>query len=133
MALTDLYELTWCTTWWPVANERIAPLLGLPQDLPCVPLPTTWSEVPVAFSAKTAHVRRYASGRPIAWVDDDVDERDMQALTRAISPADTSVLAGTQPCRAALALNCDPDIGLTIEHAIRLREWAQALPSDPQH
>lgn len=121
--LAELFELTWCTTWWRVANERIAPLVGLP-DLPAVELPDVWSNVPLNFSAKTPHVRRYAQGRALAWIDDDIDDRDAEALTR-LKPDDRSHLPGTQRCASALTLNVEPDIGLTESHIERLRAWGE--------
>jgi len=117
--------LTWCTTWWRVANERIAPLVGLPTDLPAVRLPAAWSNVPLDFSAKTPWVRRRANGRAAAWVDDYIDERDSAALTRAVAIDDRSHLGRTQPCVAALALNVDPDLGLTEHHIEMLRRWGR--------
>ena len=122
--LAELFELTWCTTWWRVANERIAPPIGLPTDLPAVPLPDTWSNVPLDYAAKTPHVRRYAAGRALAWIDDDIDDRDAEALTR-LKPDDRSHLAGTQRCASALTLNVDPDVGLTEGHIERLRKWGE--------
>lgn len=121
--LSDLYELTWCTTWWRVANDRIAPLVGLP-DLPALELPDAWPNVPRDISAKTPHVRRYAQGRALAWIDDDIDDRDAEALTR-LKPDDRSPLAGTQRCVSALTLNVDPDVGLTEGHIERLRSWGE--------
>lgn len=123
LELADLYELTWCTTWWTVANERVAPLLGLPP-LPAVPLPTAFSDLPLPYSPKTPHVRRWAKGRPLAWIDDDIDERDGDALTIDWSGT-RSVLRGDPPVSAALTLHVDPGVGLTSGHVDRLRGWAQ--------
>lgn len=121
--LSDQYHLVWCTTWGEAANSRIAPLLGLPTDLPVVPLPSSWTEVPLNYAAETPHVRRWAKGRAVTWLDDAIDDRDADALTRRVDPDDQSPLAGSKPCIAAMTLNVDPDIGLTRAHIDRLRAW----------
>ena len=115
--LADRFELAWCTTWGAAANERVAPLLGLPTDLPVVPLPGTWTDVPVSHSAKTPYVRAWAAGRAVAWLDGNIDERDALVLKRKDSPD------GSRPCIAALPLNVDHDIGLTEGHIETLRAW----------
>ena len=123
-SLSSLYDLVWCTTWWRVAGERIAPLLGLPRDLPAVPLSQPMEDVELPYSRKTPFVRRWANGRALAWVDDDIDGRDHAALTAA-DPAEDSGLAGTPPVSAALVLNADPGTGFTLAHVDHLVTWAQ--------
>lgn len=122
-SLAAKYELTWCTTWGPIANGQISPLLGLPTDMPVVPLSDAWTDVSLAQPAKTPIVRRYASGREVVWIDAGIDDGDAAALTRRLGPGDKSPLAGTKPCNAALALSADPDLGLTHCHIERLKKW----------
>lgn len=119
--LADVFELVWATTWGPVVGERIAPLLGLPADLPLVPLPDPLlGEVDGELSPKTEHVRRWAQGRALAWLDDDVTSRDTAWLT----DPDAN---DSPPVAAALALPVDRSIGLTRQHVERLRAWAGGL------
>ena len=122
-SLAAKYELTWCTPWGPVANERISPLLGLPHNMPVVPLPGTATDVSLSHAAELPFVRRYASRREVVWISNDIDDRDIEALTRRLGPDDKSPLAGTKPCNAALALNTEPGVGLTQDHIERLKAW----------
>lgn len=77
------FNLAWCTTWWR-RIETIAPLVGLPSGLPAVPLPR-WSghDRPFRCAPKTPHVRRFANGRPMAWLDDDFLSIDADCATVA--------------------------------------------------
>lgn len=71
-------ELTWCTTWEGLANDYIAPLVGLPS-LPVVPMepgrrgPRKFSEYVSVGVTKAAAMRAYAGDRPFCWLDDEPD------------------------------------------------------------
>jgi len=122
--LADVYDLAWGTTWWRVANKRISPLLGLPTTLPSVPLPNP-EMAPWRISWKTPHVRRWANGRALAWIDDDITASDAEALTRLDVDGDMW-LGGTPPVPDALAVNIPLRIGLTWQHVVQLRDWAES-------
>lgn len=107
--LAQVYDLVWCTTWWPVANDSLRDLWQL-EALPAVPLPADLSGAPVSLCAKTPHVREWAQGRTMAWIDDDVTEVDGEHLGDA------------------LTLNVDPAVGVTREHVDRLLEWVRLRP-----
>lgn len=124
MSLSDVYRLAWATTWWRVADERIAPLIGLPPLGHAVPLPGAFSGVDLGCCPKTPHVRRWVDGASVAWIDDDIDDRDHEALTGQARHKRDMVRVG-QPCAAALALPVDPAVGLTWSHIERLRAWAE--------
>jgi hypothetical protein len=126
LELSPMVELIWCTTWWP-AKERIAELLGLPAGLDAVPLPRTFADVNIEMCRKTPFVRRWARGRAIAWIDDEVDERDERALVREVAPGERSVLAGTRACRDALVVPVAQGVGLTRAHVDRIRAWAETV------
>lgn len=126
--LAEWFELTWATTWWTVANERLGPLLGLPP-LPAVPLPSAFRRTHNLYSPKTPHVRRWAKGRPLAWVDDDIGDDDATALTRDWSAHRLEVMRSDPPVSAVLALAVDPNVGLTRDHLARLRRWAITFES----
>src|SRR4051795_8933958 len=70
--LAQHYEIVWATGWEDRANERLPEILGLPGELPFL-----------TFDGRarfgTAHwkieaIDRYAGKRPLAWVDDSIDE-----------------------------------------------------------
>ncbi|WP_370246629.1 hypothetical protein [Nocardioides sp.] len=135
-SLRQHYRLAWCTTWWRVADQRIAPLLGLTPLRHAVPLPPTPAahHVDADVSAKTPHVRAWANGAPLAWIDDDIDQRDADALL-APAPDDTRP-PSTTPCSDVLLLRTDPAEGLQPHHVDRLLSWtprthADATPPDP--
>jgi HAD domain in Swiss Army Knife RNA repair proteins len=70
--LADHYELIWATGWEERANDYLPQLLGLPEELPYL-----------TFGGKaqfgTAHwkvdaISDYAGDRPLAWIDDSIDD-----------------------------------------------------------
>ncbi|GGZ02282.1 hypothetical protein [Streptomyces nitrosporeus] len=110
--LADRYELVWATTWKEEANEWIGPHLGLP------PLPfVDWPEMHLATGDgtywKTRHVVTYAGGRPFAWIDDEITDRD------------TAWVAAHHPGRALLR-RIDPGVGLVAGDFTALAGWAAA-------
>lgn len=69
----ERFELVWATGWEEKANEYLPPLLGMPGELPVL----TFDGRAVFGSAhwKLAAIDEYAGGRPLAWIDDSLDER----------------------------------------------------------
>ena len=70
--LAERYEVVWATGWEDRANERLPHLLGLPGDLPYLTF-----DGQARFG--TAHwkiepIDRYARNRPLAWIDDCLDD-----------------------------------------------------------
>lgn len=68
-------ELVWATTWEHEANRLIGPEIGLPQ-LPVVEWPADAKSSADGLFWKTRHLAEYASGRPFAWVDDQITSTD---------------------------------------------------------
>lgn len=67
LALSDHFELAWCTGWEEKANEHLVAALGLPAALPYL----TFAAAPETTAHwKLAAVEAYAGDRPLAWVDD---------------------------------------------------------------
>jgi hypothetical protein len=108
--LADHYEIVWATGWEDRANERLPEILGLPGELPFL-----------TFDGRarfgTAHwkieaIDRYAGDRPLAWVDDSIDE-----TCRA--------WADERPAPTLLVVT-DSDRGLTEPQVESLVEWARA-------
>jgi hypothetical protein len=75
-------ELMWATAWMHDANEVIAPLLGLPR-LPVLELPQWESDYrDDGLHWKTRVLAAHAGGRPFAWLDDELTERDRAWVAR---------------------------------------------------
>jgi hypothetical protein len=120
LELTDVVELAWATTWEHQANRLLAPLLGLPDDLPVIEWP------PGAASAgwyqgcwKTPYVARWVGDRPFAWVDDDLTRYDRAWLAHDRDPA------------SFLLRRIAPDAGLTRRDFTAVRRWAEG-PGTPR-
>ncbi len=107
--LADAYELVWATGWEARANDHLPLILGLPEELPVL-----------TFGGRarfgTAHWKlealdEYAGARPLAWIDDSLDESCHEwAATRA---------APTLLCPTS------SDIGLTEAHTEALLAWVR--------
>ncbi len=70
-ALAARYDLAWATTWRDDANRLIAPLLGLPGDLPVVPLTLPTMLIP-GWGWKTEQIASWVGPRPFVWLDDEI-------------------------------------------------------------
>ena len=72
LRLAEWYELVWATGWEERANDYLPSLLGLPQELPYL----TFDGRARFGSAhwKIDAISEYAGTRPVAWVDDCIDE-----------------------------------------------------------
>lgn len=107
LALTDVFDLAWCTTWQHEANGRIGAAAGLPR-LPVVTFDLEgsdgWSKVP--------GILRFVAGRPFVWLDDDVTP--FEQMTLAEEHGDHRII------------RTDPEQGLTPAHLEHAREWAEA-------
>ncbi|MFF3912761.1 hypothetical protein ACFYZB_04620 [Streptomyces sp. NPDC001852] len=108
------YDLCWATSWMAEANVWIAPVVGLPSDLPYVDFGTgLFAERPDGVHWKTEAIVAYAAGRPFAWVDDEQ------------SAADTRYVRARHP-GAALLHHVNPRLGLRRSDFSALREFADA-------
>jgi len=108
--LSKRYEVIWATGWEDRANDRLPDILGLPGELPFL-----------TFDGRarfgTAHwkieaIDRYAGERPLAWVDDCLDESCHAWASERSAP---TLLVVTEPQR-----------GLEDEHVETLLDWARA-------
>ena len=109
LELTDLYELTWCTTWEHEANVWIAPHLGLPE-LPVVEFGKALPRPDARVHWKTATIVEYAAGRPFVWVDDELDGRDVQYFKKNCTQKFST-------------LRVPPLKGLTYDNVQDLKHW----------
>jgi hypothetical protein len=107
------YDLVWATTWMHDANVWIGPEIGLP-DLPVVTWPQMHQTDPDGVHWKTRHLVEQANGRPFAWVDDEITERDH-----------TWVAANHDA--PALLHRIDPRLGLREPDFVALLHWSEPL------
>jgi hypothetical protein len=97
--LAEVCDLAWATTWQEDANRLISPVLGLPSNLPVVPLAVPTLPLPV-WGWKTDQVASWAGPRPFAWLDDEITDATCARLDAA-SPG------------RHLARSVSPEVGLT--------------------
>jgi hypothetical protein len=109
LRLADTFELVWATGWEHRANDQLPLILGLPGELPCL-----------TFDGRarfgTAHWKldalgEYALNRPLAWLDDSLDESCHLWAAQRSAP---TLLAPTHS-----------HIGLTPAHTDALLSWAR--------
>jgi Swiss Army Knife RNA repair-like protein len=110
--LAQHFELVWATGWEEKANEYLPHLLGLPfRQLPYL-----------AFDGRavfgTAHwkldaIGRYAGDRPLAWIDDSIDDECRDWAEQREAPT--------------LIVRTESAVGITDEHVARLERWASAV------
>lgn len=111
LALAGRYELIWATTWKDEANEWIGPHLGLPA-LPYIDWPEMHGSAPDGTYWKTRYVVEYAAGRPFAWVDDEITDRDRAWVAEHGAGGES------------LLLHIDPRVGLERADFDTLAAWA---------
>lgn len=107
------FELVWCTGWEERADEHLPRLLGLPR-LPWL----SFDRNPGRGNAhwKLAAIDGHAGDRPVAWLDDALDEHcDDWARARSARGA------------ATLLVRTDPATGLTVRERDVLAGWARGL------
>jgi hypothetical protein len=119
LALADVYELVWASGWEERADEHLPHLLGLPAGLPFLRLAKASARNgrTTRGHLKIAAIDSYAAMRPLAWVDDALDETCR--AWAAARPAPT------------LLVQTAPERGLTLTEARQLRAWAQELVARP--
>ena len=108
--LAERYELVWATGWEERANDMLPRILGLPAELPVL----TFGGRAVFGSAhwKLEALAEYAGERPLAWIDDSLDESCHAWAREREAPT--------------LLVPCQPDIGITDAHVDAILAWADA-------
>ncbi|MFD5699404.1 HAD domain-containing protein [Streptomyces lasiicapitis] len=102
--------LVWATTWMSDANDTVAPWLGLPE-LPVVDWPDPTDDDPVGgLHWKTRPLLDWAAGRPFAWIDDEITDRDR------------TWVEAHHPARSRLH-RIDPRHGLADQDIVALDQW----------
>ena len=115
LALADLYELVWASGWEERADEHLPHLLGMPSGLPHLRFARA---VGARSSRSLVHwkleaIDTYARARPLAWIDDALDDDCHAWAARREAPT--------------LLVRTAPDEGLTRSQAALLERWALGL------
>lgn len=108
--LGELFELVWATGWEEKANDYLPNLLGLPE------LPHISFQGAVRFGSahwKLGPIDEFASGRPVAWIDDSFDESCYEWAEKREEPA--------------LLVPTEPQLGIEEAHVAALEAWAREL------
>lgn len=111
LELAISFEIVWASGWEEKADEHLPRLLGLPAGLPHLSFER-------AVGRDNAHwkleaIDRHARGRPLAWLDDALNEECHEWAGRRPAPT--------------LLLQTDPRTGLTEREAELLTSWARSL------
>jgi hypothetical protein len=117
LALEKLYELVWASGWEERANEHLPHLLGMPPQLPFLRFERAVGGRSRHSTAhwKLAAIDEFAGERPLAWVDDALNEACEE-------------WAAARPA-ATLLVRTEPEAGLTTREARVLEAWALELPA----
>ena len=106
--LAERYELVWATGWEEKANEYLPHLLQLPfKDLPTL----SFDGAAVFGTAhwKLGPIAAYAGERPLAWIDDSLDEECEEWARNRRAPT--------------LLVQTESPVGITDEHVDLLLGW----------
>jgi HAD domain in Swiss Army Knife RNA repair proteins len=108
LRLSDAYDLVWCSGWEDRANDHLTQILGLPK------LPYLTFDGRAQFGTahwKLAPLERYASDRPLAWIDDSLDDSCYEWADRREEPT--------------LLVPTDSERGLEEGHVATLEAWVR--------
>ncbi|HTR73444.1 MAG TPA: hypothetical protein VMG80_07595, partial [Solirubrobacteraceae bacterium] len=119
IALTEHFELVWASGWEEKADENLPHLLGLPSGLPHL----SFERSPGKSNAhwKLEAIGRHAGARPLAWVDDALNEECHGWARERNAQGAPTKLVQTKPER-----------GLTGTEAKILIAWALELEPEPE-
>jgi hypothetical protein len=111
-SLGDSFELVWATGWEDKANDDLLRLVGLPQPLEVVRFEGRRYDHQAHW--KLGALDAHAGDRPLAWIDDALDEPCREWAAGRNSPT--------------LLVETETHIGLTDLDVDRLNAWAADLP-----
>jgi hypothetical protein len=112
--LADHYELVWATGWEERANEVLPMLLGIPE------LPHISFDGAARFGSahwKLGPLEDFAGDRPLAWIDDSIDEQCAEWARDRTAPT--------------LLVPTESHVGITDAHAEALISWVEHGYSPP--
>ena len=107
--LADRFDIVWATGWEERANDSLPQILGLETELPVL----TFGG---AARFGTAHwklgpIEEYADGRPLAWIDDSLDEECHAWAENREAPT--------------LLVPVESHVGLEEAHVDALLDWVE--------
>jgi hypothetical protein len=107
--LAPHYDLVWATGWEDRANDHLPVLLGLPERMPYL----TFGGRARFGSAhwKVDALDEYAGPRPLAWIDDNIDETCQAWASERQGPT--------------LLVPTESDRGLEEAHVDALLDWVE--------
>jgi hypothetical protein len=106
--LAKTYELVWASGWEDRANDHLPKILGVPE------LPYLTFDGRAQFGTahwKLAALESYARERPLAWIDDSLDDSCYEWADRRSAPT--------------LLVPTESDVGLLEVHVEALEAWAR--------
>jgi hypothetical protein len=106
--LGEVFDIVWATGWEDRANEALPRILSLPGDLPFLTF-----EGRARFGTahwKVGAIDEYAGSRPVAWIDDCLDQTCWDWAGSREAPT--------------LLVATEPDIGLIDRHVEAMLSWA---------
>jgi hypothetical protein len=112
--LARSFDLIWCSGWEERAGEHLPALLGAP-DLPHLSFERNPGRARAHW--KLAAIDAHAGERPLAWIDDALDEDCERWAAGRAAPT--------------LLVHTDPAVGLTAGHVAKLRDWAGSVAPCP--
>jgi hypothetical protein len=112
LALVSVFDLVWASGWEERANEHLPHLLGLPAELPFLRFSRAVGRSHAHW--KLEAIDAYAGERPLAWVDDALDDACREWARTRTAPT--------------LLVQTEPERGLTEREAARLELWGRAQP-----
>jgi hypothetical protein len=112
--LGESFDLVWCSGWEERANDHLPHLLGLPGPLPFLHFERSPGRAHAHW--KLDAIDAYAAERPLAWVDDALDDACERWAAARQATGDPTLL-----------VRVEPQVGLTGAEVAQLRRWAAAL------
>jgi hypothetical protein len=110
LRLSEHFELVWATGWEDKANDYLPNLLGLPE------LPHVSFDGAARFGSahwKLGPLDEYATGRAIAWIDDNFNDECFEWAKERTEPT--------------LLVPTEPHLGIEEAHVAALEAWAADL------
>ena len=108
--LSEHFEPVWATGWEEKANFYLPNMLGLPE-LPFVSFDV--AARPGGAHWKLGPIEEYATGRPLAWIDDNFDQSCFEWAERREQPT--------------LLVPTETHLGLEEAHVGALEAWVRGL------